>query len=269
VTGRTAVTVGPPRSLDLLSDTGADAGLPLGGVASVPTLSHAMSSTRRFVPFLIAGTALIAAACRDSTVAPVATTPAATLTLLEDQSFSRLVARTDGSGAQTLNFTLTRAAGSVQLGEFKLAWQDNSVCDPATSGYGEAFWRKACAAAPADIPMTVELWNDGERTYAEFSPDIRFSPSKDVTLTVNRPQIVGRRVTPRLVRLWSILYTHQIGDTRYYVDEAWYDLEQRSHFNTITGDVWREIRHFSGFVIRTGVVSEEAIVGENENGYAP
>jgi hypothetical protein len=222
-----------------------------------------MTATRRFVPFLIAGTALIAAACRDSSVAPVAEAPTTTLTLLEDQSFSRLVARTEGSNAQTLNFTFTRAAGSVQLGEFKLAWQANSVCDPATSGYGIQFWKKPCQAAPADIPMTVKLWNDGERTYAEFSPDIRFSPTKDVTLTVNRPQIVGKHVNPRMVRLYSILYTHQIGDTRYYVDEAWYDLEQRSHFNTITGDVWREIRHFSGFVIRTGVV------GEEDNGYNP
>ena len=218
-----------------------------------------MTTTRRFVPFLIAGTALIAAACRDSTVAPVSDASTTTLTLLEDQSFSRLVSRTDGSSAQTLTFTFTRAAGSVQLGEFELGWQENSVCDPATSGYGVEFWRKACRAAPADIPMTVKLWNDGERTYAEFFPDIRFSPNKNVTLTVNRPQIVGKQVNPRMVRLYSILYTHQIGDTRYYVDEAWYDLEQRSHFNTITGDVWREIRHFSGFVIRTGVEGDSGI----------
>ncbi len=216
-----------------------------------------MNATRRFVPFLIAGSALIAAACRDSSVAPVADAPSTTsLTLLEDQSFSRLVARTDGANARTLNFTFTRAAGSVQLGEFALAWDANSVCDPATAGYGYAFWKKDCAASPADIPMTVTLWNDGERTYAEFYPDIRFSPEKDVTLTVKRPQIVGKKVTPKIVRTYSIMYTHRIGDTRYFVDEAWYDPEQRSHFNTATGDVWREIRHFSGFVIRTGAESD-------------
>ena len=216
-----------------------------------------MSATRRFVPFLIAGTALIAAACRDSSVAPVAEAPATTtLTLLEDQSFSRLVASTDRANAQTMTFTFTRAAGSVQLGEFTLAWQSNSVCDPATSGYGHAFWKKSCDAAPADIPMTVTLWNDGERTYAEFFPDIRFSPSKNVTLSVMRPQIVGKKVTPKMVRKYSILYTHQIGDTRYFVDEARTDPEQRSHFNTTTGEVWREIRHFSGFVIRTGAEGE-------------
>ena len=98
--------------------------------------------------------------------------------------------------------------------------------------------------------MTVRLWEEGGRVYADFYPDIRFSPSKNVTLTVNRPQIIGKKVTKKVVKNYSILYTHRVGDTRYFIDEAWYDPEQRTHFNTVTGDVWREIRHFSGFVIR-------------------
>lgn len=214
-----------------------------------------MTAIRRFVPFLIAGSALIAAGCSE----PVAPTPEAsttTLALLEDQSFSRIVTTTEGAGAQTLNFTLTRAAGSVQLGEFRLAWDANSVCDPLTSGYGAGYWEKPCSSVSSDIQMTVRVWEDNGRVYADFSPDIRFSPDKNVTLTANRPQIIGRKVTKKMVKDYSILYTHRVGNTRYFVDEAWYDPEQRTHFNTTTGDVWREIRHFSGFVIRTGVADE-------------
>lgn len=214
-----------------------------------------MSTIRRFVPFLIAGTALIAAGCSEP-VAPTSEASTTTLTLLEDQSFSRIVASTEGAGAQTLNFTFTQAAGSVQLGEFRLTWEANSVCDPLTSGYGFGYFWKPCSAATADIPMTVRLWEDGGRVYADFYPDIRFSPSKNVTLTVNRPQIIGKKVTKKVVKNYSILYTHRVGDTRYFIDEAWYDPEQQTHFNTVTGDVWREIRHFSGFVIRTGVADE-------------
>jgi hypothetical protein len=214
-----------------------------------------MTATRRFVPFLIAGTALIAAGCREP-VAPTNDASTTTLTLFEDQSFSRIVTSTEGAGAQTLNFAFTTAAGSVQLGEFRLEWDANSVCDPLTSGYGWGFWKKSCSAAPADIPMTVRIWEDNGRVYADFSPDIRFSPDKNVTLTVNRPQIIGKKVTKKVVKDYSILYTHRVGDTRYFVDEAWFDLEQRTHFNPTTGDVWREIRHFSGFVIRTGVADE-------------
>lgn len=212
---------------------------------------------RRYVPLLIAGTALIAAACRDSVAPTTDATPVSTLELLSDQSFSRFVSRTEGAGAQTLNFTFTKAAGSVQLGDFLLKWQDNSVCDPATSGYGVGTWKMSCAAAPSDIPITVKVWEDNGRVYADFSPDIRFSPSKNVTLTVNRPEIIGRWISWRMVAEYSIYYTRRVGDTRFYVDEAWGDPEQRSHFNTRTGDVWREIRHFSGFVIRTG---EEEVV---------
>jgi hypothetical protein len=218
-----------------------------------------MNPIRRYVPVLIAGAALILAGCRD-TVAPVSSEAlATTLTLVGDQSFSRFVANTEGQGARTLTFSFTRAAGAVQLGEFLLQWEANSVCDPATSGYGFAYWRQACAPADSDIPMTVKLWEENGQVYADFSPDIRFSPERNVTLTVNQPRIVGRRLNSRMVARYSIYYTHRIGDTRYYVDEAWYDLEQRSHFDTTTGDVWREIRHFSGFVIRTGEEETSAV----------
>ena len=211
-----------------------------------------MSQTRRYVPVLIAGTVLIAAACRD-TVAPPSAAPVTTLELFADQSFSRIVSSTEGAGANTLNFTFTRAAGSVRLGEFTLTWQDDSVCDPATSGYGVGYWKKECAAATSDIPMTVRMWEDNGRVYADFSPDIRFSASKIVTLKVNRPEIVGRRLTRKIVAKYSIYYTFRVANTRLYIDEAWGDPTQRSQFDTQTGDVWRLIRHFSGFVIRTGV----------------
>jgi hypothetical protein len=211
-----------------------------------------MSQIRRYVPFLIAGTALIAAACREP-MAPPSETPVASLELFEDLSFASLVTSTEGAGAQTINFTFTRAAGSVQLGEFRLQWDANSVCDPLTSGYGYGYFWKPCAAAASDIAMTVKVWEDNGRVYADFSPDIRFSPDKNVTLTVSRPQIIGHRVNKKMVKQYTILYTHRMDDTRYFVDEAWFDPEQRTMFNTTTGDVWREIRHFSGFVIRTGV----------------
>ncbi len=216
-----------------------------------------MSQLRRYVPVLIAGSVLVAAGCRDSVAPTPDATPLSTLELLSDQSFSRIVSSTEGAGSKTLSFTFTRAAGSVQLGDFLLKWDANSVCDPATSGYGVGTWKLSCAAAPADIQMSVRIWKENGRTYADFSPDVRFSPDKNVTLTAKRPEIIGRSISWWMVAEYSIYYTHRVGDTRYYVDEAWTDWEQRTHFNTQTGVVWREIRHFSGFVIRTG---EEEVV---------
>jgi len=224
----------------------------MGIVACSPFPKPRMNPTRRYVPILIAGTLLIAAGCSDSVAPTPSATPLSTLALLSDQSFSRIVSITEGAGAHNLSFNFTRAAGSVQLGDFLLKWEDNSVCDPATSGYGAGYWLLSCAAASSDIPITVRVWEENGRVYADFSPDIRFSPSKNVTLTVNRPEIIGRWISWKMVAEYSIYYTRRVADTRFYVDEAWSDPEQRSHFNTRTGDVWREIRHFSGFVIRTG-----------------
>jgi hypothetical protein len=206
---------------------------------------------RRFVPLLIAGIALIVSGCRDA-VAPPSSEPLATLVPVEDQSFARMVSRTEGAGAVEIKFTFTRAAGSTRIGDFTLAWQENSVCERDNSGYGWEFFRKACDAENEDIDMTARVWTENGRTYVDFFPDIRFSPTKDVTLSVVRDEIVGRRLNKKLMLKYNIYYTHRIGDTRYYIDEAWFDPEQRTNYNTTTGAVWREIRHFSGFVIRTG-----------------
>jgi hypothetical protein len=206
---------------------------------------------RRFVPLLIAGIALIVSGCRD-TVAPPSSEPLATLVPVEDLSFSRIVSNADGANATEIRFTFSRAAGSTKLGEFKLTWEENSVCERDNSGYGWEFFRKACQAENEDIEMTAKIWTEDGRTYVDFYPDIRFSPDKNVMLSVVRDEIVGRRLNTRLKLKYNIYYTHRIGDTRYYIDEAWFDPEQRTHFNTTTGEVWREIRHFSGFVIRTG-----------------
>jgi hypothetical protein len=206
---------------------------------------------RRFVPLLIAGIALIVSGCRD-TVAPPSSEPLATLVPVEDLSFSRIVSNADGANATEIRFTFSRAAGSTHLGEFTLTWEENSVCERDNSGYGWEFFRKACQAENEDIEMTAKIWTEDGRTYVDFYPDIRFSPDKNVMLSVVRDEIVGRRLNTRLKLKYNIYYTHRIGDTRYYIDEAWFDPEQRTHFNTTTGEVWREIRHFSGFVIRTG-----------------
>ena len=213
---------------------------------------------RRYVPLLIAGIALIVSGCRD-TVSPTTSLPLATLVPVEDMSFSRIVSSTDGANAAEIKFTFSRAAGSAQIGEFTLAWDANSVCERDNSGYGFAFFRKSCQAENEDVEMTARVWSEDGRTYVDFYPDIRFSPDKNVTLNVKREEIIGRRLTKPLMLKYNIYYTHRIGDTRYYIDEAWFDPEQRTHFNTKTGDVWREIRHFSGFVIRTGYDEQPAV----------
>ena len=207
---------------------------------------------RRYVPLLIAGIALIVSGCRD-TVAPPSSAPLATLVPASDMSFSRIVSGTDGANATEIHFTFSRAAGSTQLGEFTLTWEENSVCEQDNSGYGWDFFRKPCQAENEDVEMTARVWMEDGRAYVDFFPDIRFSPEKNVKLSVVRDEIIGRRkLSKKLMLKYNIYYTHRVGDNRYYIDEAWFDPEQRTQYDTQTGVVQREIRHFSGFVIRTG-----------------
>jgi hypothetical protein len=206
---------------------------------------------RRYVPLLIAGIALIVSGCRD-TVAPPQSAPLATLVPVRDMSFSSLVSSSEGANANEVKFTFTRAAGRVRLGDFTLTWEDNSVCERDSSGYGWDFFWKPCQAENEDVEMTARIFTSDGRTYVDFHPDIRFSPSRNVVLSAVRSELVNRSLTFSLMLKYSIYYTYRLGDTRYFIDEAWFDPEQRTRFNTLTGQVSREIRHFSGFVIRTG-----------------
>lgn len=212
---------------------------------------------RRYVPLLIAGIALIVSGCRD-TVAPPRSAPLATLVPVKDMSFSHLVTTTEGANASEIKFSFTRSAGRTQLGDFTLTWEENSVCERDNSGYGWDFFWKPCEAENEDVEMTARVWTADGRTYVDFYPDIRFSPDRNVTLSAIRPELVGRSLTLSLMLKYSIYYTYRLGDTRYFIDEAWFDPEQRTRFNTLTGEVSREIRHFSGFVIRTGVEDQQA-----------
>jgi hypothetical protein len=208
---------------------------------------------RRYVPVVIAGLALFAAACRD-TAAP-ANEPTA-LTNLGDQSYSIVVGPSNDANSQSLAFEIPAGGGFKRVGEFLLQFDANSVCDPATSGYGTEYWKKDCQTLSSDFPITARFFTSDGKSHVEFKPDIRFHPAKNVTISVIRKEIVGKRLTLPLVLKYGIWYWTQVGDTRFFIDEAFYDRELRTKFDTESGRVWRRIRHFSGIVIHVGYCTE-------------
>src|SRR5215211_3644690 len=63
-----------------------------------------------------------------------------------------------GSGSAT--FTVYAGTPSTfVLGEHKIKFDANAVCDPATSGYGALAWDLPCAVAPA-TRITATWWTD-------------------------------------------------------------------------------------------------------------
>jgi hypothetical protein len=206
---------------------------------------------RRYVPLLIAGSALIAAACRDS-VAPTRSTNAADLVTLQQfgggpNSFASLWNQDDESNAKTVSFTIKPEGGTVRIGDFRLQYDANSVCNPETSGYGPSEWMKPCETLDAPITITGKFWFHNGNAYSDFSPNIRFAPDKNVELYVNRPKAKG--LTAFLE--YSMWYTTVVGDTRYFVDEGYLDSALKTRVDE-NGKVSRKIRHFSGYYVRSG-----------------
>lgn len=206
-----------------------------------------MSQMRRYVPVLIAGMALVAAGCHDS-VAPAK--QLTTLVPFGDRSYSSVVDETEGQNAVEVLFDIPAAGGSVRVGEFTLTFDANSVCDPATSGYGPEFWLQDCQTLTTDFPIKARVFTANGESHVEFLPDIRFHPAKNVTATVARPEI--RNMSDEHLAAYEVWYTKRVENTRYYIDEAWIDPSLATRFDRVAGEIIRPIRHFSGIVVHIG-----------------
>jgi hypothetical protein len=208
---------------------------------------------RRYVPILIAGTVLIAAACSDS-IAPTRSTS-------ELQQFNgssapaSLVWGDYTSGSYT--FSLDPKGGSVKFGAFRLNYGANAVCDPRTSGYGPSYWQMSCTTLTSPITITATVTFANGESSVEFSPDIRFSPNASVYLAAKRSGLVGQMLTDDVQKTYSILYYRMVDGVRQTVDEAATDSEVASKYDNVGGWVWRRVRHFSGYYVRSGYACDE------------
>lgn len=210
---------------------------------------------RRFVPLLIAGAAMLAAACSDS----IAPTPSASGSALE-LSRSGLAAGKKTTPpppgtVYTQQFFIPAAGGTIKVGEFTLDFPSNSVCNPLTSGYGKRFWDKPCETLAVDFAITATYWLDNGESVVEFSPDIRFDPAKTVTISTNRPALIGKTGLGG----YQIFYWTRTLHGRQRYDEAKFDHTLRTYFNPATGDVFRRIKHFSGISISSGQHCDDTV----------
>lgn len=219
---------------------------------------------RRYVPLLIAGAALIAAACSDS-VAPTRSSNESTLSALDGGLGSSAIRgnKRDEDGAKTTVFELRPQGGTVRLGGFILRYPAKAVCDPRTSGYGPDFWQAPCKTLNTPISITAKLWVENGRTHADFSPDIRFDPSKDVVMSVKNRDIKGETPSSDWQSSYGIWYSVRVGTERMYINDAEQNPELATVFETskrgrATGWATRKVWHFSGYYVRSGRVCDDS-----------
>jgi hypothetical protein len=133
----------------------------------------------------------------------------------------------------------------IRLGDHLVSFPANSICDPATSGYGPALWDTPCT--PLQAPITIHAtwkYNLGH-AFITFSPDIRFVPASDpsqyVTLTMK--DYVQLDTTGRYPIYWL-----RPSDST-WVDESMSDPTEASVLDVQGNKVTRRLKHFSGYLV--------------------
>jgi len=161
-------------------------------------------------------------------------------------------------GFRTATFALTSSGGVFAIGDlYTLTVPANAVCVLGSS-YGPGTWDSPCATLSAgqSIKVTATYGFAGGGPVVDFSPDIRFAPQVQVTLStmLYAPVLTMFRsyfeTIPSSLRLFGIYYTPDLGVTG--IADAATAASLITHVNLKTGLVWRRIKHFSGYNVVNG-----------------
>lgn len=208
----------------------------------------------------VAAAALMVLGCSDSTLSPghaanrsLASGGAPTLDLN--------TSLTTG-GMNTTTIILTAAGGTYSIGNglFTIKIPSNAVCDPAVSSYGDGTWDSPCTtlASGQSLAVTVTYGlTSANVPVLDVSPGIRFNPNSVVVLGTNAyaSSIVANasyyKSNPQALHYFGMYYTPDLGTTAY--TDAGNDNSLITHVNLSTGNVWRRVKHFSGYNILTGL----------------
>ena len=73
---------------------------------------------------------------------------------------------------------MTQSCGYFRMGKHGIVFPRNAICDPATSSYGREFWDSECEVLRGPIRIHAELREQDGREWIDFSPELRFKPSR-------------------------------------------------------------------------------------------
>lgn len=142
-----------------------------------------------------------------------------------------------------IRFTVGREGGVFEVGAHALVFPADVICDPATSGYGPAYWSAPCTTLATPIEITAKLAEVNGRAQVTFSPDLRFAPSSDpergVWLFLRGSTLPSSNA--RIV--W------QPTGSSSTVDEGAVDSSLRTYLVADWALAYRRVGHFSGYVV--------------------
>jgi hypothetical protein len=162
------------------------------------------------------------------------------------------------NGVYTVTFDPT-VDKVLAIGPNRLVMPANSVCNLASSGYGEAFWNQSCAPETKPVTLTISVsGSGGAQASIDFQPALRFNPLTNVTLSFYVPE-----VSRTDAREWLILYCPSAtvsgttvngsggsgggkGGTK-CVNESLTDRDLRTFVDYDASVLLRRIKHFSAY----------------------
>jgi hypothetical protein len=151
-------------------------------------------------------------------------------------------------------FTVGPSGGIFFVGNHAVVFPARSICDPATSTYGEGEWDAPCTALNRPLTITARLSTAKGVQAVDFSPEIRFVPSANtarwVWIFMYTPD--ARRADD--LSQYSILFSPSLGATP--VNDAAHDATLRTYVDGRSGISFRRIKHFTGYSVGAGFTSE-------------
>lgn len=193
---------------------------------------------------------LFLGACSEQPTGPAIAGPeqsqARTSPFVPTDASKALVGVVDG----TYKFTVDpREDQAINLGPNHLRIPANSICDIATSTYGSSRWNDRCDRQTAPVEITAIVRNAASDTPSiDFYPAMRFSPDKNVRLHIYVPVDAAA-----FQKKWVMKYCD---DSKVCVDESLTDADLRSWVDSENKVVFRRIKHFSGYILNSGIVEE-------------
>lgn len=163
---------------------------------------------------------------------------------------------TYASDGKSADLIVEPSGGVFYLGKHALSFPANTICDPAISTYGPTEWDKPCTTITQSIQIHAELREANGRSWIDFSPHLRFAPSRDedrwvylfmTTKASKRKHVSGNNTPP-------ILWSPAIGVPG--IDESLLDPTLKTKADKKHGGVYRRIKHFSGYNVWSGFAEE-------------
>ena len=163
-----------------------------------------------------------------------------------------------------VTFTVTPSGGWFMVGYNAVYFPAYAICEPSTSGYGPSTWDRSCTPTTRNIQIRARAGRGiNDRGWVQFDTDLRFVPSLDpnrwVRLYMWTSDVQRQRPADYLWQESKYKIYWRPDGTDALVDEAQADPTLETQVLWGTGLVTRRVKHFSGYQVSNGFVSDDAV----------